>query len=82
MKSEMDLLRMDERQRLCWLFANRAMIFIIGAIWLCMIGYELLHGRTRWFMIAMVPVLALTRLIIYLYYSKRLESRGSVTRKE
>jgi hypothetical protein len=77
MKSEMDLLRMDERQRLCWLFANRAMIFIIGAIWLGIIGYELLQGRTQWFMIIMVPILALTRLVIYLYYSKKLNSRGS-----
>jgi hypothetical protein len=77
MKSEMDLLGMDERQRLCWLYANRIMIFIIGAIWLLMIGYELLQGRTRWFMIAMVPVLALVRLLVYLYYSRRLGPKRS-----
>ena len=72
MKSEMDVLRMDERQRLCWLYANRIMIFIIGAIWLGMIGYELLQHRTPLFLIIMVPVLALVRLFVYLYYSRRL----------
>lgn len=79
MKNEFDIMKMDERQRLCWLYANRMMIFIIGTIWLCIIGYELLHGRTHWFMIIMVPVLALTRALIYFYYSKRLwsdEQRG------
>lgn len=75
MKSEMDFLRMDERQRVCWLYANRAMIFIIGAIWLGIIGYELSQGRTPLFMIIMVPVLALVRLFIYLYYSRKLRSQ-------
>jgi hypothetical protein len=72
MKSEMDAMRMDERQRLCWLYANRIMIFIIGAIWLGMIGYELLQHRTPLFLIIMVPVLAMVRLFVYLYYSRRL----------
>ena len=75
MKSEMDVLGMDERQRLCWLYANRAMIFIIGAIWLGIIGYELAMGRMPLFMIVMVPVLALARLFIYLFYSKKLQSQ-------
>lgn len=72
MKSEMDAMRMDERQRLCWLYANRVMIFVIGIIWLGMIGYEMLQHRTPLFLIVMVPVLALVRLFIYLYYSRRL----------
>jgi hypothetical protein len=66
---------MDERQRVCWLYANRAMIFIIGAVWLGIIGWELSQGRTPLFMIVMVPVLALVRLFIYLYYSKKLQSQ-------
>ena len=71
MKSEMDLLRMDERQRYCWLMANRATIFAIGAAWLGIIGWELYHSRTPWFMIVMIPVLALFRLGAYLFYKRR-----------
>ena len=53
MKSEMDILKMDERQRQCWLLANRALIFIIGTLWLGMIGYELLQQNIPYFLIQM-----------------------------
>jgi len=71
MKSEMDAMGMDEHQRLCWLRANRLLVFIIGAVWLGMIGWELWHARTPLFLIAMVPILALTRLVIYKVYVRR-----------
>jgi hypothetical protein len=70
MKNEMDLLGFDERQRLGWLMANRALIFIIGALWLGIIGWELYQQRTPYFMIIMIPVLALARLIFYKYYTR------------
>jgi hypothetical protein len=71
MKTEMDLLRMDERQRLCWLRANRVVLMIVGAIWICMIGWELLHDRIPYFMIIAVPLLALTRLALYKYFVRK-----------
>jgi len=71
MKTEMDILRMDERQRLCWLLANRVTLFVVGIIWLGMIGWKLYHGLTPWFMIIAVPVFALIRLITYVIYSKK-----------
>jgi len=71
MKSEMDVLNLDERQRMGWLLANRATIFVIGLVWLCMIGWELVHSRTPYFMIVMVPVFALIRLFFYLYYTRK-----------
>ncbi len=71
MKSEMDVLNLDERQHLGWLLANRALIFLIGAIWLCMIGWELIHNRLPYFLIIMVPVFALIRLFFYLYYTRK-----------
>jgi len=74
MKSEMDYLRMDERQRLCWLMANRAIIFVIFIAWAGAIVDELLHGRIPYFMIIAIPVLALIRFLFYLYYSRRLSS--------
>ncbi len=71
MKTEMDLMKMDEHQRLCWLKANRLMVFIIGAVWLGMIGWELWQGRVPVFLIVMLPALALTRLIVYKVYVRR-----------
>jgi len=71
MKSEMDLMRMDERQRLSWLRANRVVLMLIGVIWLCMIGWEFLQHRTPWFMIAAVPAVALIRLSLYKYFIRQ-----------
>ena len=68
MKNEMDALGMDERQRWCWLLANRGTLIFVGICWLGMIGHELTQDRTPWFLIAMVPVFAVTRFLLYLYY--------------
>lgn len=65
MKSEMDVLSMDERQRLSWLRANRITLMIVGLVWLGMIGWELANGRAPWFLIVMVPVFGLVRLVAY-----------------
>ncbi|MCK4460151.1 MAG: hypothetical protein KAW46_00010 [candidate division Zixibacteria bacterium] len=71
MRTEMDFMRMDEHQRICWLKANRILIFVIGVVWLGIIGWELLQNRVPVFMIVMVPVLALTRLVLYKFYVRR-----------
>ena len=70
MSSEMDALRMDERQRFAWLMANRGTVFAIGATWIGMIAWEIAQGRAPVFLIAMVPVFALVRFGLYLYYSR------------
>jgi uncharacterized membrane protein AbrB (regulator of aidB expression) len=67
----MDTLNMDERQRLHWLQANRATLFAVGATWVGMIGWELLHQQTPLFLIVMVPVFALLRFGLYLHYSRK-----------
>ena len=69
-KNEMDLLRMDERQRLCWLRANRVVLLTVGVIWIGMITWELLQQKTPWFLIVMVPILAILRLAVYKHYAK------------
>ena len=71
MKSEMDVLRMDERQRLCWLMANRVTLMIVGVIWIAMIAWEVMNHKVPYFLIAMVPVFALVRFITYLIYFRR-----------
>ncbi len=58
MKSEMDLMRMDERQRFHWLRANRATLMVVGVVWLLMIAFELSEGRTPGFLLVMVPIFA------------------------
>lgn len=70
MRDEMDLLRMDERQRLHWLQANRATLMAVGVVWLLMIGAEFLNGRTPMFLIAMVPIFAGLRLGFYLFFAR------------
>ncbi len=70
MKNEMNLLKMDERQRLGWLLANRVTLMIVGLVWLGMIGWNLLHHETPWFLIIMIPVFGLVRFSVYLYYSR------------
>ena len=70
MKSEMDILRMDERQRLHWLEANRATLMTVGIVWLLMIAFELSESRTPGFLIAMVPIFAGLRFGFYWYYAR------------
>jgi hypothetical protein len=69
MKNEMDLMNMDERQRLAWFMANRGTVIAVGAVWIGMIGWELSHGRVPTFMLIMVPVFALFRAGLYRLYS-------------
>lgn len=70
MKSEMTMMRMDERQQLNWLSANRATLMFVGVVWLLMIAFELNEGRTPGFLIVMVPVIAGIRLGCYYYYAR------------
>jgi hypothetical protein len=70
MKNEMDLTRMDERQRNAWLLANRATLMIVGLTWLGMIGWELTQQRQPIFLMAMVPVFALVRYGLFRYYTR------------
>jgi hypothetical protein len=70
MKNEMDALRMDERQRYAWLMANRGTVLAIGVTWIGMIAWEIAQGRAPVFLIVMVPVFALVRFALYLYYSR------------
>ncbi len=75
MNGEMDLMRMDERQRFHWLRANRATLMFVGVVWLLMIAFELSEGRTPGFLIVMVPVIAGIRLGFYCYYARDRELR-------
>jgi len=70
MKTEMDALKMDERQRVSWLLANRATLVCVGVIWIVLIALQTLQGHTPWFMIAMVPVIALIRFAWYRHYNR------------
>jgi hypothetical protein len=71
MKNEMELMNMDERQRLAWFMANRGTVIAIGAVWIGMIAWELTHGRAPVFLMIMVPVFALLRAGLYYFYSSR-----------
>ena len=72
MKTEMDAMRMDERQRLCWLMANRATLMIVGLVWIGMIVFESLSdNRIPYFLIIMVPVFGLIRFLAYKMYARR-----------
>jgi hypothetical protein len=71
----MDIMRMDERQRLHWLEANRATLIVVGIVWLMMIAFELIEGRRPGFLIAMVPVFAAIRLGFYYYYARDRDMR-------
>jgi hypothetical protein len=68
MNNEMDVMRMDERQRLSWLRANRLTLMAVGVVWLGMIGWQLGHGVVPWFLIAMVPAFAAIRAVAYRRY--------------
>ena len=65
MVTEMDIAKMDERQREAWLGANRITLFVVGLTWLGMIGWELAQDRVPTFLIVMVPVFALIRFASY-----------------
>lgn len=72
MKTEMDAMRMDERQRTCWLLANRATLMVVGLVWLVVIAYEILvRSYVPTFMIIMVPVFAIVRYTAYKYYAAK-----------
>jgi len=70
MISEMDIMRLDERQRGHWLLANRATLMVVGVVWLLMIAFELTEGRTPVFLLAMVPVFAGIRFGFYFFYTR------------
>jgi len=72
MKSEMDALSMDERQRHAWLLANRVTLMIVGLIWIGMIVYEFSRDKTPLFLIIMVPAFALVRFLSYFVYARKL----------
>ena len=72
MKNEMDVLKMDERQRLYWLMANRFTLLIVGLVWIGMICYEALYiHQVAYFMIVMIPVFGLLRFLAYKFYARR-----------
>ena len=71
MKTEMDVMRLDERQQLCWLQANRVTLMLVGIVWLGMIVWELARGAMPYFLVAMVPVIALVRFVAYKYFARR-----------
>lgn len=70
MRNEMDALGMDERERWCWLLANRGTLIFVGICWLGMIVHQLTQDHTPWFLIAMVPVFAATRFLLYVHYRR------------
>jgi hypothetical protein len=74
-RTEMDVMRMDERQRLHWLAASRATLITVGVVWLLMIAWELLQRRLPMFLIVMVPVFAAVRLGFYRFYARDRENR-------
>jgi len=72
MKTEMDAMKMDERQRLNWLKANRATLMIVGLVWIGMVVFEAINDRrVPYFLILMVPVFGLIRLLAHKMYARR-----------
>jgi len=71
MKNEMDLLRMDERQRLSWLLANRATLIVVGIVWIAVVLWEAAQSRVHWFLIWAVPAFGLIRYGFYRFYNRR-----------
>lgn len=70
MTTEMDLLDMDERQRLAWMKANRLTLMAVGLVWIGMIVDELAAGRTPVFLLAMIPAFAALRFALYLCFKR------------
>lgn len=75
MITEMDILRMDERQRFSWLRANRATLILVALTWIGMIVWKLFQGGFPTFLITMVPVFALVRFLIFRYYQRTPQER-------
>ena len=71
MKTEMDAMGMDERQRQSWLLANRVTLMIVGLVWIYMIARELFYEEVPYFLIIMVPVFAIVRFIAYKFYNRK-----------
>jgi hypothetical protein len=78
MKSEMDLMRMDERQQFHWLRANRATLMVVGVVWFLMIAFEISEDRTPGFLLVMVPIFAGIRFGFFYYYARNREVRCPV----
>ena len=70
MTNEMDVMKLDEREQLAWLRANRLTLMVVGLVWLGMIGWEVASGRAPYFQIVMVPVFALVRFLGYRFYRR------------
>lgn len=68
----MKIMNLDERQRYCWLAANRFTLLIVGLVWIGLIGWDLWQGHIPVFLILMVPFFALVRFISYRLYLRRL----------
>jgi hypothetical protein len=71
LKTEMDAMNFDERQRFCWLAANRVTPVIVELVWIGLIARDIINHETPWFMIAMVPVFAFIRFAAYRIYLRR-----------
>ncbi len=72
MKNEMNVMQMDERQRLYWMMANRFTLIIVGLVWVGMICYDALYyHQVSYFLIVMVPVFAVVRFLAYKVYAHR-----------
>jgi len=70
MKTEMDAMNMDERQKLYWLKANRLTLILVGLVWIGMIvNHFLADEAIPYFLIIMVPVFALVRFAAYKFYA-------------
>ena len=71
MSSEMDVMKMDGRQRASWMQANRITLMIVGLVWIGLIGWDVVVNRhTPWFMIAMVPAFAALRAGLYAFFNR------------
>ncbi len=71
MKTEMDIMKMDERQKFGWLLANRATLMIAGIVWIASVAYEIIQNRMPYILIGLIPVFALARFLFYLYYTRK-----------
>jgi hypothetical protein len=70
MVSEMDILKMNDRQRIAWLQANRLTLMFVGLAWLGMIIWEFIQGNIPVFLLVMVPFFAIFRFLSYRRYKQ------------
>ncbi len=68
MVTEMDILKMNDQQRIAWLLANRLTLIFVGLTWLGMIVSELIQGNIPEFLLLMIPVFAIFRFLSYRRY--------------